>query len=86
MVPKADRSEKAKSDFNLYLKRSEEKKREDLNKIIKMKKYQEKINCIPIKIDEGKKEEKLIEIDKIKNPQKYRLLSQKLLNDQQIYE
>lgn len=51
-----------------------------------MKKYQDKINSIPIKINESKKEEKLIEIDKIKNPQKYRLLAQKLLNDQQIYE
>lgn len=28
----------------------------------------------------------MIEIDKIKNPQKYRLLANKLLNDQQIYE
>lgn len=55
MVPKSERTEKAKSDFNLYLKRSEEKKKEEINKIIKMKKYQEKINRIPIKIDESKK-------------------------------
>ena len=85
MLPKADRRQKAKSDFILYLKRSEEKKGQEVNKIIKMKKYQEKINSIPIKIDQNKKEEKLIEIDKIRNPQKYRLLSQKL-QDQQIYE
>lgn len=56
MVPRTEKSEKAKSDFNLYLKRSEEKKKEEVNKIIKMKKYQEKINRIPIKIDENKKE------------------------------
>jgi hypothetical protein len=55
MVPRTDKNEKAKSDFNLYLKRSEEKKKEEVNKIVKMKKYQEKINRIPIKIDEHKK-------------------------------
>lgn len=40
------------SDFNLYLKRSQELKKVELQKIIRRKKFQEKISKIPIKIDD----------------------------------
>jgi hypothetical protein len=77
---------RTKSDFNLYLNKSEELKKAELEKIIRRKKFQEKISKIPIKINEEKKQEVLISIDKSKNPHKYNLLSQKALNDKQIYE
>ncbi len=41
---------------------------------------------MPIKIDEEKKKEVLISKDKAKNPRKYHILSQKSLNDEQIYQ
>jgi hypothetical protein len=69
------------SDFNLYVKRSEELKKAELEKIIRRRKFQEKVSKIPVKIDEEKKQEVLISIDKAKNPQKYHLLGQKALND-----
>ena len=53
--PKKDnesQQRRTNSDFNLYLKRSEELKKVQLQKIIRRKKFQEKINKIPIKIDD----------------------------------
>lgn len=50
-------------------------------KIKKMKKFQEKIRLVPLKINEEKKKEIDIIGDKLKNSKKYHFLSQKALSD-----
>jgi hypothetical protein len=51
-----------------------------------MKKIENKIRLIPLKIDSEKKREIEIIGDKLKNKKKYHFLSQKALSDELIYE
>lgn len=73
------------SQFNVFTNRSQEKVKDQLEKKNRRWKYQQKIKQIPIQIDEAKKVKIQIALDKAKNPFKYNFLSQKSLNEFQIY-
>ena len=67
-------------------KRDQKELKELQEKVAKMKKYEERLRLMPLKIDEEKKKEAAIMQDKLKNMKKYNFLREKALSDQQIYE
>lgn len=78
-------SASARTPFSIFLNRSDEKFMEEKQKRERRIKFQQKIDEIPISIDEAKKVKVEIAIDRSKNPFKYNFLSQKSLNEFQIY-
>ena len=77
--------EKDSEEFNLFKKDLHEKKKL-LDKLNRVKKFENKIRLIPLKIDQEKKREMEIMGDKLRNKRKYNFLSQKALSDERIYE
>ena len=55
-------------------------------KIKKVKKFEEKVRLLPLKVDAEKKREAMIKQDKVKNSLKYHFLSQKALSEEQIFD
>ena len=55
-------------------------------KIKRVKKFEDKLRSIPLRIDIDKKKEMLILNDKERNHKKYNFLSQKALSDEQIFD
>ena len=59
MKPKSDVESdakgKVKSDFNLYINRKDEQMKEELLKVKRRQKFQQKVAKIPLNVDEKKK-------------------------------
>jgi hypothetical protein len=52
MKPQENHKRKTNSDFNLYINRSNDLKKAELEKVIRRKKIEEKIRKMPILIDQ----------------------------------
>ena len=75
----------SEEQFSLYMNRNAERVAGEEEKRKRRWKFQEKIKKVPISIDEYKRVQIEIQRDKAKDPLKYQFLSQKSLNEFQIY-
>ena len=81
----ADLAHSREQSFSLRKKDALEMKRLE-DKIKKVKKFEQKVRLLPVKVDADKKREAMIKQDKVKNSLKYHFLSQKALSEEQIFD